>query len=379
MLSTIGPALRTLVRRSLADCLNQGRDNFLPLRLIAAVLVVFGHSYALAQSPGLHDFIGKAGWGPGVYTGSIAVDIFFVVSGFLVVGSYVRRRDLKFFVGSRVLRILPAYLVCVVLCAYLIGPFVTQLPVVDYLLHRDTLAYVLKNLDFIRLEWYLPGVFESNPHPRVVNGSLWTLPVEVRLYVLVALVGACGLLHRRWMFNLLLGAVVMLWAWQSEPANFLFRNDTTLRLAGLFALGSAFYLNREFIPLNGYLACVLVLIAWWMHGTPYFMSLFGLALGYGSLWFAYVPRLGRFNRIGDYSYGVYLWGFPVQQLVVRALEAPTPMLLFFGSLPIVLLIAIASWHWVEKPLLRLKHTPMQRWPLAVLGRDGVREVPGDGA
>ena len=328
---------------SLGDCLRQRRDNFLLLRLIAAAMVVFGHSYAMANIPGLHDFIALAGWGPGVYTGSIAVEIFFVVSGFLVAGSYINRRDLRFFVRSRFLRIVPAFLVCVVLSAYLLGPLVTTLPLAEYLRHPDTYGYVLKNISFTWLEWFLPGVFQSNPNPGVINGSLWTLPAEVRMYVFVAIFGVLGLLHRRWLFNLVLGAIFVLSAWFPEAAIGMFRVDTYFRLAGLFALGSFFYVNRDFIPLNGYIATALVVLTYLLHGTPHFMNLFALALGYGSLWFAYAPRLDGFNRVGDYSYGVYLWGFPVQQLVAMAIGHPTPMQVFAWAMPITLLIAIASW------------------------------------
>lgn len=351
---------------SLADCLKQGRDNFLLLRLLAASMVVFGHSYAIAAIPGLHDFIAMAGWGPGVYTGSIAVDIFFVVSGFLVTGSYVNRRDLRQFVRSRFLRIVPAYLVCVAVSALVIGAVVTELPAAEYFGSSKPLRYIVKNLTFTDLEWYLPGVFESNPYPGAVNGSLWTLPAEVRMYVWVAIFGVVGLLHRRWLFNLVIGLAFVLATWFPEQASGMFRVDSYFRLAGLFALGAVFYINREFIPVNGLIATALVLLCYWLHGTPHFMSVFAVALGYVSLWFSYVPRIPGFERLGDYSYGVYLWGFPVQQAVIWAIGQPSPMQVFAWAMPITLLIAVLSWHWIEKPALKLKNLPMHRWPVALL-------------
>ncbi len=356
---------------SLADCLRRRRDNFLLLRLAAAVLVVFGHSYAAAHIPGVRDFIAAKAWGPGVYTGSVAVEIFFVVSGFLVTGSYVNRHDLRFFVRARFLRIVPAYLVCVVGCAYVIGPMVTRLPLGEYLQHGDTIGYVLKNMTFTQLDWYLPGVFESNPNPRVVNGSLWTLPAEVRMYALVALFGLLGLLQRRRLFNVVIGATFVWAAWFPETAMSLWAVDAYFRLAGLFALGAVFYVNREHIPVNGYLSAALIAFAWLLHGTSHFMAIYGLALGYGSLWFAYAPRLDAFNRFGDYSYGVYLWGFPVEQLVAMALGRPTPMQVFAWAMPLTLLVAIGSWHLIEKPALALKNTPLHGWPRALFGRAAV--------
>lgn len=363
------------VMRSLSDGLNQGYDNLLLLRLIAAVLVIFGHSYALSPTPGVHDFIGMAGWGPGIYTGSIAVDVFFVVSGFLVSGSYIKRKDLFFFLRSRMLRILPGYLTCLVLSAFVLGLLVTQLPAKDYLTHSDTLSYVLNNAGLTNLAWYLPGVFESNPHARVVNGSLWTLPAEVRMYLLVAAFGAIGLLHRRTAFNYVLGAMFVAALWFPEQAIEFFSNESYFRLAALFALGAFFYINREYIPLNGYIASFLCFLSYALHGSPHFMSVFGLTLAYGCLWFAYAPRLPSFQRMGDYSYGVYLWGFPTQQLVMNMNESLSPMQLFAWSVPVALILAIASWHYIEKPALRLKNMPISQWPghliakLALLSRE----------
>jgi peptidoglycan/LPS O-acetylase OafA/YrhL len=359
---------------SLADGLKQGHDNFLLLRLIAALLVLLGHSYAVAQIPGLHDFIGRAGWGQGIYTGSIAVDIFFVVSGFLVAGSYINRRDLRFFIRSRILRIVPGYLVCVFACAYLIGPWITTLPLGEYLKHPDTLFYVLRNMTFYSMQWTLPGVFESNPHPQVVNGSLWTLPAEVMMYVLLAGIGLIGLLHRRNGFNLGFLLICGLAAWFPAEAATLLPADGYARLAALFALGVFFQVNREFIPVSGYLASALVLLAYLLHGTPRFGVIFGLAIGYCSLWFAYGLRLKGFERWGDYSYGVYLWGFPIQQLLALGIERPAPMLVFVLAVPITLLVAVASWHWIEKPALSLKHSPIHLWPARILGL-GHRPVP----
>lgn len=351
---------------SLADCLKQGRDNFLLLRLLAASMVVFGHSYAIAAIPGVHDFIAVAGWGPGVYTGSIAVDLFFVVSGFLVTGSYVNRRDLRQFVRSRFLRIMPAYLACVAITALLIGAVVTEWSIVQYFGSSEPWRYILKNLTFISLEWDLPGVFESNPHPSVVNGSLWTLPAEVRMYFWVAIFGVFGLLHRRWLFNVVVLSIFVLAAWFPEAAAGLFRAAPHSRLAALFALGAAFYINRDFVPVNGLIATALVLLCYWLHGTPHFMSVFAVALAYVSLWLAYVPRIPGLNKLGDYSYGVFLWGFPLQQVVTWVIGQPSPMQVFGWAMPMTLLIAMLSWHWIEKPVLKLKNLPIRLWPSALL-------------
>lgn len=339
----------------LVDRMQDRNDNFLLLRIAAAVLVVFGHSYAVAGL-GTHDFLAHAAWAPGMYTGALAVDVFFVASGFLVAGSYLNRQDLVLFVRARVLRIVPAFAACVLISALLIGPLVSSLSPRDYFGHGETWRYVLKNLSFIRAYFHLPGVFEENPMPLVVNGSLWTLPIEVRMYVMLALLGLIGMLRRRWAFNLVILAGLAAALAFPQQATETLRMGGYSRLAALFLLGIFMQINKERVPVSVALALLLCAVAYLSHGTPYFMLLLLPAIAYSAIWLAYAPTLSIYNQFGDYSYGVYLWGFPVQQLVVSAMGAPSPMQVFAWALPITLVIAVASWHWIEKPALRWKHS-----------------------
>lgn len=339
----------------LADRMHDRNDNFLLLRIVAAALVVFGHSYAVAGL-GTHDFLAHAAWAPGMYTGALAVDVFFVASGFLVAGSYLNRQDLAVFVRARVLRIVPAFAVCVLISALLLGPLVSSLSARDYFGHDETWRYLWKNLSFIRAAFHLPGVFEENPLPGVVNGSLWTLPVEVRMYVMLALLGLTGLLRRRWSFNLLiLGGLLAALCFPQQATETL-RMGGYSRLTALFLLGVFMQVNKARVPISAALAVLLCALAFLSHGTPYFMPLLLPAIAYCSIWLAYAATFKPYNRLGDYSYGVYLWGFPVQQLVALTLESPSPMQIFAWAMPITLLIAIASWHWIEKPALKWKRS-----------------------
>ncbi len=346
----------------LAVRMQDRNDNFLLLRIVAAVLVVFGHSYAIAGL-GTHDFLAHAGWAPGMYTGALAVDVFFVASGFLVAGSYLNRHDLAVFVRARVLRIVPAFAACVVISALVIGPLVSNLSARDYFGHGETWRYLWKNLSFIRAAFHLPGVFESNPMPLVVNGSLWTLPVEVRMYVMLAALGVIGLLRRRWAFNLLILAGLLTALYFPQQTTETLRIGGYARLAALFLLGVFMQVNKDQVPVSLTLAALLSAAAYLGHGTPYFMLLLLPAIAYCSIWLAYARTLKIYNRCGDYSYGVYLWGFPVQQLVALTIGSPTPMQIFAWAMPITLLIAIASWHWIEKPALKWKRSPTAPLPV----------------
>lgn len=344
--------VRPLPWRTLEQAMAAKGDNLLLLRLIAASAVIYGHSYAISGIPGAADHLTRQGWG--LYSGTIAVQIFFVVSGFLVTGAWLRRPDLAFFLQSRALRIVPAYLACLAISALLLGAMLTDLPLAQYYADPLTWRYIWKNLTFSpEMVWTLPGVFAGNPHPNTVNGSLWTLVVEVRVYVWLAIFGLLGLLDRRERF--FHAALILACALYAPYALPMMPMDEFLRLGGFFLAGCAFYRWRDLIPFHGALFAALFVLAVLAHGGTWFLTLLGLALAYGVFWFAYGPRfLLGFNRLGDYSYGVYLWGFPIQQVVAQLLPVPTPTRITLIALPCAIAAGALSWHLLEKPLLRLR-------------------------
>lgn len=351
-------------RRSptLAEGLASRRDNFLLLRLIAAAMVIYGHASAIA-SHGPRDLIAQMRLG--YFAGSIAVDMFFVISGFLVTASYAQRPQPLRFVRARAFRIVPAYAACIVLSAFVFGAIYTTLPLRDYLAHPETTSYVLNNIRFqfgANLQWNLPGVFADNPKLTAVNGSLWTLPAEVRMYLWVFAIGILGLLSRRWTANLALLAlaVVAITAPSWLPG---FEVVGWLRLGGMFALGAACYVNREYIPASGWLALGLLLLAVALHSSPLFHFVFALGLACFVFWFAYRLPWHGYNRFGDYSYGTYLWGFPLQQVIAHhapGLDTVTHTLIV---VPIAIAFGFASWTVIEAPMI-------------AIGRGGLKALRG---
>ena len=337
----------------LLGSLTQGRANNIQLlRLLAAACVVLFHSYALTGR-----WTSEPLWklAPELNFGVLGVKCFFVISGFLVTQSWLARRDAAGFVAARALRIYPA-LVAATLVTMVLAGASSSLGWGSFLAHPQTWDYAWRVALGWDMVYRLPGAFPTNPFPHDVNGSLWTLPIELRLYVALLLAGIAGLLSRRAAW---LAAVVAIGAlFAVRPDWFpLAPDDRVVReLALLFALGSLACVWRNAIPLSlAGLGVVVALVAWNPAGWPR-GALFAPLLTYGVLVAAWHPRLQwpLFRRCGDYSYGVYVYSFPLQQTLMQRLPELEPGGLFFVSLPLSVAVACVSWHALEQPALRLK-------------------------
>jgi peptidoglycan/LPS O-acetylase OafA/YrhL len=335
-------------------------NNFDFLRFLAAISVWFGHCYALMDLPdpllrltGFETF------------GSLGVTVFFVISGYFVTMSYAHHHSLRAYARNRSLRIMPALCAVVLLCTFALGPLITSLPLREYFADAVTWRY-LKCLLVFPLQYDLPGVFAGN-HSHAVNGSLWTLQHEVRLYVAIALLGALGILRPRVMFALLATlCAIRIYGIVEAPdvqAKLLGirsgKLELAVKLASEFACGAFFYLVKEKIPLKkeGLLMCLLVIGASIFWKTPASNLAFDLAFSYVIIYagfFKFAPLQG-FSKYGDFSYGIYLYAFPMQQLCLHLFGNNVDFGVFLiSSLVLTLVCGIFSWYAIEKPALGLK-------------------------
>ena len=354
---------------TLAAALERGRDNFLLLRLLAASLVIYGHAPAFASASGWPDVVTWLGWD--TYSGDLAVNVFFVISGFMITGSYLRRAHLLDFLWARVIRIYPAYLVCLLLTAFVLGAFFTTLPLHDYFRDHAVLHYVSKNAELGHgMIWTLPGVFATGKTASV-NGSIWTLPAEIRMYLWVAMLGVVGILGRRWWCTLALMSL-FIWGLRHPDRLPLVPLPSFVRLAAYFGLGVFCYVWRRWVPVGWFWVCGVAALTWLLRGSTFFPYVFGLALTMFIFAFAYATPWYGFNRLGDYSYGVYLWGFPVQQVVAWHRPLGGPLVNALIAWLAALVLACMSWHVVEKPALRLKNLPSRLHARWVLRRHAAR-------
>lgn len=342
---------------SLADATARRSDNLLPLRHLAAWLVIYGHSYPLGNSAaGAVDLVER--WLPGYPASRCAVFVFFAISGYLLTSSLLRHPGVLRYAWHRVLRIYPAYLVCLLLSILVLGACFTQWPLGEYFRAPDTWEHLRHNLIPTSFVWHLPGVFENNPYPGVVNGSLWSLGLEVRWYFWLGVLAVLGLVRRRLAFTAVVGTWLLYTAWQAVAGHLDPLGHRAL--AQTFLLGAlAAQWARHLRPSHLWpLAALAALWPAWVGGwVDLAMPLVAVLL---TLWAAYrVPTL-PWSGERDYSYGIFLYGFPVQQALMANWPTLSPLVLCAMSTLLVLPFALASWHLVEQPALRWKRGVPER-------------------
>jgi peptidoglycan/LPS O-acetylase OafA/YrhL len=337
------------------------KNNFDILRLCAALAVLWSHSFPLTgnlpREPMLRYFGHLTG-------GSIALDTFFFISGYLVTLS-AANRPIPSFAWARALRILPALFVAVVF-AMLLGSFFTTLARGLYWTHGGTWDY-LRNAYVFGLRFSLPGVFETLPNSGV-NGSLWTLPIEVVMYVSAGALALMGIKRPLFFAIIALGSFAGLVAaiygfglsWYALGPALL----TSVSVFPLLALGLFFMAGAAFAKYQPTLPSWFGLVAIAAIAASPFLPL-GQAIYFAAFPFviysiAFAPA--RIELPLDISYGVYLYAFPVQQSIIQVLGpeiGPTAVSLI--ATPIVCILAVLSAVIVERPALRLKNVDFKAW------------------
>lgn len=323
-------------------------NNFDFIRIVAASMVLLSHHFALTGQAEPSFF--------GLYSlGGLAVAIFFAISGYLVAISWARDPNLLRFGWRRFLRIWPALTCVVILAAFVLGPLVTTLPTATYLQHGATWNYLRALL--MQIHYVLPGVFEHNPYAAAVNGSLWTIPFEVRCYIVLGLAGLVGLLRYRPVFLLCITAY-MVWFLTTSNADTTGTMHYGRELSAFFLLGAALaVLEPSWRRHPALWALVLgsLATAFWVSGWRHTAMLIALPFFIINTGTCSTPFVRRAGRFGDPSYGIYLFAFPIQQAVIFYCW---PEVGFGGTLAlaagITVLAAYASWHCIEKQALKLK-------------------------
>ncbi len=325
-------------------------NNFDFLRFCAAFMVLCSHQFALGGRPEptlLVPFLSIGAWG---------VFIFFSISGYLVAQSFDLDPSPLRFATKRFLRIWPGLCVVVLLSVFVLGPAISTLPLSDYFTAAGTWAY-LKTLSLFKLSVTLPGVFENNPYPRAVNGSLWTIPIEVTWYIILLALGVlCITRFRFLLLTGLLGLAAYVFVIFDVEGNL--RRTIYEELGVFFCCGIVLYHFRSFWKRHPKkIALVLALLSAALFLMEKRYAAISVLLPFCILWFGTSSTKGirNFGRYGDFSYGIYIYAFPVQQTVMLSTQNALPLWAAGGLSAIVTLaFACLSWHFIEQPALELK-------------------------
>ena len=352
---------------TLRDIITRNHPNNLDfLRIFAAFLVLFGHSFTLLLStpnnvfphdPITQKIIGMIPFFEGLP--GIGLHIFFFISGLLVTRSFINHdgKILKF-CKARALRILPAYIVCIIFLALIVGPFLTTLNSTEYFKNSGVWTFIGRHLTFTGLPG-LPNVFLTNPFGPSVNGSLWTIPVELQLYVWVLLLGCCTLLKRRGLFLVIFIYFLLLYCGSGRSKMFLGVDVPRLWIFFFFGILACLYSEKITLSPGWLLITAIPLAMTWKAGNPWFDVIGAAWLCYAILVFAFFHYFKSIDigKIGDFSYGLYLYSFPVQQTLIYFFkDSMNGWLLALYACAATLPFAVLSWYFIEKPALQLKRT-----------------------
>ncbi|MFC5430199.1 acyltransferase family protein [Paraburkholderia denitrificans] len=334
-------------------------NNFDFLRLLAASLVIVGHAFALngATAPTILS-IPVHGYG---------VAIFFSISGYLVASSWLSDPNAARFFAKRALRIFPALIMIVLVTVFMFGPAVTTLSRSDYFANPATYGY-LRNMRLF-IVYYLPGVFEHSPIPNAVNGSLWSLPAEFLMYIVTPIVAVVAMGRKAIAFGALSAAFACVAAYLQSgykgPMVVIYATDVraALEMGAYFLAGGMFSVLKRRIQFSAKYAAAALLVYFIsarLCTTPHefyivsVVSAFVFPYLYITAGQKATPILSSAGKYGDISYGLYLYAFPIQQLLQSK----------FSSMPVIGQIVLAfvftipcaalSWYLVEKKAAMFK-------------------------
>ncbi|CAD5991216.1 acyltransferase [Agreia sp. COWG] len=352
--------------KTIGDVFDPARNSLNGIRLVLAAAVIVSHSW-LVNGIGLPPMLN------GTDPGLVAVAGFFAISGYLVTASRLRSRSLLSFLWRRFLRIYPAFLAALVVVAFVLAPLSTLIDPNSSIDWLSGLTYVLTNAGLFVQQTTVEHTLVNNPFPFVWNIPLWTLFYEALCYVVIGVL--VSLLPRRMLgvtlAMMLVAATVVSLTFRLSPGAFpapILDNATSL--GSFFIAGALLFLYRDKVPASGLLAALTLALAVTLALAGLFKPLAAVPVAYlmlcaGSRLPAAFTRVGRRN---DISYGMYVYGFPVQQLTILVLGGAVLPVWLFALVCVVVTVPFAwlSWLLIEKPVLRgYRTSARERAPIHV--------------
>jgi peptidoglycan/LPS O-acetylase OafA/YrhL len=349
---------------------DDGLNNFDAIRLMMALAVIWSHSFALALPQGETVEPISILTNGHYNAGNIAVMVFFGISGFLICESRLKSKSLKSFLQKRVRRIYPGYMVATTIGAFVVVPLFSTA-------YDLSLIQIAKTFgqNLLLQNYAAPSTVFARNYSTAVNGSLWSIPFEFWCYLGIAVLGIAGLLRKKWAvttiivscmaaraaFDILdrkpgLGIVGQIFGW---PYLWVF-------VLPCFLMGTLFFLLKHKIPrhpliLIGLIGLLLLLCHFPVSDKFQRVSsqlIFPLTITYSTFYFAFTDRIKLRHAAakGDFSYGTYLYAYPIQQMLISPFIFPFPIIVLL-SIILSLGASYLSWHLVEKWFLTRRAVP----------------------
>jgi len=304
----------------------------------------------------------------------VGVDGFFAISGFLITASWLSHPRLRDYLVARAVRILPGLYVCLVVTAFVIAPIGVGIQggsAAKLLLSTGPIKYVLKNSAVVYLHPDVGGTPRGVPVVGWWDASLWSLAYELMCYLAVAGLGVVGLARRRWVSPAALALAVFAATLLPLPPESI--RQTVVRCAIMFAAGALLYHFQDVIPARWSLVAVSVVIVLASSVLPDYRVVAAVPLAYAVIVSGALIHNKRLRLRTDLSYGVYIYGWPTQQLLaICGLVSLNPSVFFLLATIATLPLAALSWFLVEKRAMSLKSRLKRKWSAPVL-----RETGGD--
>ncbi len=331
-------------------------NNFDFLRLLFASLVIVSHSYPLTAKSEIANIHTHGQLG----LGALSVDCFFIMSGYLIMTSLLRSTTPQEYIWKRLLRLYPAYIILLIL-TMLFLPFVYQGN--NIFQEKSYWSYLPNALSLYKIHYEVAGVFESNPYPQAINGSLWSLAYEFTMYIALLFLFP----FRKFKYLKVIVIAIFLISFLIKISNIFILGETMkriflqptefYRLCTFFMAGSVLvFVNLRSINFL-WMKCllfVLLLLSLYFKVYTYtshvVLPLLILLIGISRT--RYISNIGK--KLGDISYGVYIYAFIVQQALMYYFRLNT-LGLMVSSIIITYIFAYGSWHLVEKKMLKFKN------------------------
>lgn len=324
-------------------------NNITLIRLLLACTVIVYHTNAIHPIEKFFDLVKFLS--PADSMGSFAVNAFFFLSGIMVVNSIISKQNTLYYWSHRILRIFPALILLVLITALIVGPIFSTLNIKSYFQEKETFNYIFQNI-ILQTQYTLPGVFVKHP-AFGINGALWSIAWEFRCYVVTYLVYLIAIKkkYQKIIFTILfISIIIQSYFWSYflfYSSSYISHSITLYFIGGLVVL----YKDKIFLNIKSLIVLLIVLAAFKLFGFINRSLLFNVFSVFFILYLSYNKSFMKLSLKNDFSYGVYLWGFLIQQIIQSIFPELNGIIFNLMALIIAISIASVSWFFLEKPCM----------------------------